>query len=223
MKRTNLVLDEQLLEQATRFSGERTYSRTVERALRNSCGAPRPAGSSIWPARASGKANSRRCAKTAASIDSAAARCCSLTLPSGSRCSASRRASVSRRRRLRRRRDLPPGRAGSAAGFRDEQAFQWRATPCSPCPWWSRRSRRTCSTRRSISTEAARRAGLTVRSSVDCLIAACAIRHSLTVLHHDRDFDLLAKVSALGASGSDLTPAWPTPGAIGRVLRHRHP
>ena len=34
MKRTNLVLDEQLLEQATRLSGERTYSRTVERALR---------------------------------------------------------------------------------------------------------------------------------------------------------------------------------------------
>lgn len=34
MKRTNLVLDEQLLEEATRLSGERTYSRAVERALR---------------------------------------------------------------------------------------------------------------------------------------------------------------------------------------------
>jgi Arc/MetJ family transcription regulator len=33
MKRTNIVLDEQLLEEATRLSGERTYSRTVERAL----------------------------------------------------------------------------------------------------------------------------------------------------------------------------------------------
>ncbi|HEY1694978.1 MAG TPA: type II toxin-antitoxin system VapB family antitoxin [Polyangiaceae bacterium] len=33
MKRTNLVLDEQLLEDATRLSGEKTYSRTVERAL----------------------------------------------------------------------------------------------------------------------------------------------------------------------------------------------
>lgn len=33
MKRTNLVLDEALLEEATRLSGERTYSRTVERAL----------------------------------------------------------------------------------------------------------------------------------------------------------------------------------------------
>lgn len=33
MKRTNLVLDERLLEEATRLGGERTYSRTVERAL----------------------------------------------------------------------------------------------------------------------------------------------------------------------------------------------
>lgn len=33
MKRTNLVLNEQLLEEATRLAGERTYSRTVERAL----------------------------------------------------------------------------------------------------------------------------------------------------------------------------------------------
>ena len=33
MKRTNLVLDEQLLDEALRLSGERTYSRTVTRAL----------------------------------------------------------------------------------------------------------------------------------------------------------------------------------------------
>jgi hypothetical protein len=33
MKRTNLVLDERLLEEATALSGERTFSRTVERAL----------------------------------------------------------------------------------------------------------------------------------------------------------------------------------------------
>jgi len=35
MKRTNLVLDEALLEEATRVSGERTYSRAVERALQD--------------------------------------------------------------------------------------------------------------------------------------------------------------------------------------------
>lgn len=43
----------------------------------------------------------------------------------------------------------------------------------------------------------ARRAGVTVRSSVDCLIAACALRNSLTVLHADRDFTNLARVSTL--------------------------
>lgn len=43
----------------------------------------------------------------------------------------------------------------------------------------------------------ARRAGVTVRSGVDCLIAACALRNSLTVLHCDRDFDHLARVAPL--------------------------
>jgi predicted nucleic acid-binding protein len=43
----------------------------------------------------------------------------------------------------------------------------------------------------------ARRAGLTVRSSADCLIAACAIRHRLTVLHDDRDYPKLARISTL--------------------------
>jgi len=44
---------------------------------------------------------------------------------------------------------------------------------------------------------AARRGGFTVRSSVDCLIAACAAAHSLTILNRDRDFDALAKVAAI--------------------------
>lgn len=43
----------------------------------------------------------------------------------------------------------------------------------------------------------ARRAGLTIRSSVDYLIAACALRNSLTVLHHDRDFDALSTIAPL--------------------------
>ena len=45
----------------------------------------------------------------------------------------------------------------------------------------------------------ARRAGYTVRSGVDCLIACCAIRHGFEVLHRDRDFSLLARVSSLRA------------------------
>ncbi len=47
----------------------------------------------------------------------------------------------------------------------------------------------------------ARRAGLTIRSGVDCLIGACALRHHATVLHRDRDFDALARVSPLQAQG----------------------
>jgi predicted nucleic acid-binding protein len=43
----------------------------------------------------------------------------------------------------------------------------------------------------------ARRTGRMVRSSVDCLIAACAIRHDLEVLHRDRDYAAIAEVSAL--------------------------
>lgn len=43
----------------------------------------------------------------------------------------------------------------------------------------------------------ARRIGLTIRSGVDCLIAACALRNGLTVVHQDRDFDTLARVSGL--------------------------
>lgn len=43
----------------------------------------------------------------------------------------------------------------------------------------------------------ARKNGLTIRSSVDCLIAACAIRHDLTILHNDRGFAALSAISTL--------------------------
>ena len=43
----------------------------------------------------------------------------------------------------------------------------------------------------------ARRQGVTVRSSVDCLIASCAMKHRLTVVHRDRDFARIASVAAL--------------------------
>jgi predicted nucleic acid-binding protein len=43
----------------------------------------------------------------------------------------------------------------------------------------------------------ARRMGITVRSSVDCLIAVCAARNGLTVIHDDRDFDALAPLTGL--------------------------
>jgi predicted nucleic acid-binding protein len=43
----------------------------------------------------------------------------------------------------------------------------------------------------------ARNAGITVRSATDCLIAACALRHDAVLLHRDRDYDHLARVSSL--------------------------
>ena len=52
---------------------------------------------------------------------------------------------------------------------------------------------------------AARRAGLTIRSGVDCLIAACALQHHVEVLHYDRDYDALARVSPLRARRVRLT------------------
>jgi len=42
-----------------------------------------------------------------------------------------------------------------------------------------------------------RRNGRPIRSLVDCLIAAVAIRRGLSVLHRDRDFDFLAEISPL--------------------------
>jgi predicted nucleic acid-binding protein len=49
----------------------------------------------------------------------------------------------------------------------------------------------------------ARQGARTVRSSMDCLIAAVATRHDAVVLHHDRDFDVLASVSRLRAERWD--------------------
>jgi Arc/MetJ family transcription regulator len=54
MKRTNLVLDEETLEEALRLSGERTYSATVNLALREFVRRARAkrilelAGSGLW-------------------------------------------------------------------------------------------------------------------------------------------------------------------------------
>ena len=43
----------------------------------------------------------------------------------------------------------------------------------------------------------ARRGGVTIKSCVDALIAACAIRHDLEVLHDDAGYPLLARISPL--------------------------
>ena len=82
-------------------------------------------------------------------------------------------------------------------GFRLESAYRLAreamlALPCIESPMPQARFEEAVSLYRD-----ARRAGLTVRSGVDCLIAACAIRHGLTVLHRDRDFAALARISPL--------------------------
>lgn len=45
--------------------------------------------------------------------------------------------------------------------------------------------------------QAARSEGETVRSLVDCLIAAVALRHGAQVVHRDRDYEVLASVTGL--------------------------
>ena len=82
-------------------------------------------------------------------------------------------------------------------GFRDEQAFRkareaLRAMPMVEAPLRIEVFDQAADLYRSV-----RRLGLTVRSSVDCLIAACALRHDLEILHRDRDFASIARVAPL--------------------------
>ncbi len=82
-------------------------------------------------------------------------------------------------------------------GFRDERAYRLARDSMLSLTMVESPLRREIFLEAAELYRGARRAGLTVRSGVDCLIAACALRHDLTVLHRDRDFDLLATVSPL--------------------------
>ena len=42
-----------------------------------------------------------------------------------------------------------------------------------------------------------RRRGITIRKSVDCMIAAVAIEHNIPLVHSDRDFDPIEKFCGL--------------------------
>ena len=42
-----------------------------------------------------------------------------------------------------------------------------------------------------------RATGFTIRSSYDCVIAACAIRNGVPLLHSDRDFNTIARFTRL--------------------------
>ena len=82
-------------------------------------------------------------------------------------------------------------------GFADERAYTIARDAMGSLPIVESPLRRELFEEAAGLYRTARRAGLTVRSGVDCLIAACAIRHGLPVVHNDRDFDLLARVSPL--------------------------
>ena len=49
-----------------------------------------------------------------------------------------------------------------------------------------------------------RRKGITVRSNIDCAIALCAIENNLLLYHCDRDFEQIAKYTALKETKLDL-------------------
>jgi hypothetical protein len=42
-----------------------------------------------------------------------------------------------------------------------------------------------------------RKKGITIRKTIDCLIAQTAIEHHLILLHQDKDFDKIASISGL--------------------------
>ena len=82
-------------------------------------------------------------------------------------------------------------------GFRDERAFRLAREALFAFPIVESPVRSEVFEEAIHLYRAARRAGLTIRSGVDCLIAACALRHDLTVVHQDRDFGAIAEVSSL--------------------------
>lgn len=82
-------------------------------------------------------------------------------------------------------------------GFRDENAFRVARAALLAIPIVESPLGRDVFLEAADLFRQARRAGLTVRSGVDCLIAACAIRNDLVLLHHDRDYSALARVSPL--------------------------
>ncbi|MCC6765115.1 MAG: PIN domain-containing protein [Deltaproteobacteria bacterium] len=82
-------------------------------------------------------------------------------------------------------------------GFREEQAFRAAKTAMLALPIVETPIGESLVLDAVGLYRSARRRGLAIRSSVDCLIAACALRHDLEILHRDRDFRTLARISDL--------------------------
>ena len=82
-------------------------------------------------------------------------------------------------------------------GFRDELAFRKARSAMLALPVVESPLGRALIEEAVGQYRAARRAGITPRSGVDCLIAACALRHGLTVVHVDRDYAALSRIAPL--------------------------
>ena len=82
-------------------------------------------------------------------------------------------------------------------GFRDERAFDVAREAMISFPVVESPLEESVFMEAASLYRSARRRRFTVRSNVACLIATCAIRNGLEVLHRDRDFTTLAEVSPL--------------------------
>ena len=82
-------------------------------------------------------------------------------------------------------------------GFRDETAYRLALDSMLSLPTVESPMSEEVFVEAADLYRAARRSGHTVRSSVDCLVAVCAIRNDLEVVHADRDYVSLAGVSPL--------------------------
>ena len=82
-------------------------------------------------------------------------------------------------------------------GFRDEFAYRRARTAMAALPMLESPLSHAVVDDAVGLYRSARRAGLTIRSRIDCLIAACALRSDIEILHVGRDFDLLARVAPL--------------------------
>jgi predicted nucleic acid-binding protein len=82
-------------------------------------------------------------------------------------------------------------------GFREERAYRTARDAMMALPIVESPMEESLFIEAAELYRAARRQGLTVRSSVDCLIAACALRHDMPVFHKDRDYSVLSRISSL--------------------------
>ena len=81
-------------------------------------------------------------------------------------------------------------------GIRDEEAYRRTREGLRAHPILRPRGLETFEVAANL-YRVARRRGLTIRRSVDCLIAATCLEAGTEIYHNDRDFDALARVSDL--------------------------